>query len=228
MQSHTSHERAPSPMARPVNANPEATRRRILQAARSQFSIKGPGGTGLREVARRARVGLATVTHYFPSKQTLEDAVVAAIVEELSGLKASLMPPPGSITDLHGAVRQIIPVTCAYIRDHLPEVRTMMRLAVDSDRGHQETVQHVLLPMLDQGQVILAALAGVPVEHARMVLLSLNHLIIRYALTDRRELVAVTGVAAGDGAHQRAWQRVEDHLVDLMFAALGLPASKGT
>ena len=37
-------------MARPVNADAEATRRRVLNAARDLFSERGSGGMGLREM----------------------------------------------------------------------------------------------------------------------------------------------------------------------------------
>jgi AcrR family transcriptional regulator len=213
-------------MARPVNANPEATRRRILMAARTTFSLRGPGGTGLREVAKRARVGLATVTHYFPTKQSLEDAVVEAIIQELAGLREELMPLLADQPTPSEALRRIIATTYRYVREHLSEVRMLMRLVVDSGHAQEDVTRRMFLPVLDQGSLLLSSVSGAPLDHARMVLLSLNHLIIRYGITNPAELVLVTGVPAqAANAVELAVQHVEAHLVSTVLAALGLPSA---
>jgi AcrR family transcriptional regulator len=66
-----------------LRADAQDNRDRILDVARSLFAERGLG-TGMREVARRAEVGPATVYRRFPTKQALVDA---AFAEELAACR---------------------------------------------------------------------------------------------------------------------------------------------
>ena len=71
---------------RPAGANGDRTRERILLAAVETFSRTGLAGTSVRDIARRARIRVSTLYHYFPSKEALYHAVqerVHAQVREL-------------------------------------------------------------------------------------------------------------------------------------------------
>lgn len=59
--------------------DPEATRRRILAAAKTEFARKGLGGARVDDIAARARINKRMLYHYFGNKEelfriTLEDA----------------------------------------------------------------------------------------------------------------------------------------------------------
>jgi AcrR family transcriptional regulator len=59
--------------------DPEATRRRILGAAKAEFARKGLGGARVDDIATRARINKRMLYHYFGNKEelfriTLEDA----------------------------------------------------------------------------------------------------------------------------------------------------------
>jgi AcrR family transcriptional regulator len=56
--------------------NPEATRRRILAAALSEFSAKGISGARVDRIAARARTNKRMLYHYFGSKEGLYRAVL--------------------------------------------------------------------------------------------------------------------------------------------------------
>jgi AcrR family transcriptional regulator len=58
----------------------EATRRRILDAARVLLSEQGYAATKLDEIARRAGVALPTLTGYFANKPALLQAVLRFVV----------------------------------------------------------------------------------------------------------------------------------------------------
>ena len=73
-------------MARPANANAEATRARILDAALRLFADVGRGQTSVRDIARAADVSLGMVNHYFGSKDELYEACVENMLEEISSL----------------------------------------------------------------------------------------------------------------------------------------------
>lgn len=53
-----------------------STRDRILEAAVESFYHDGFGGAGLRDIANLASVNVASIYHYFPSKQDLLVAII--------------------------------------------------------------------------------------------------------------------------------------------------------
>lgn len=207
-------------MARPVNANAEATRARILDAARTLFAERGPSAVGLREVASEAGVGLATVTHYFPSKLELETAVMDHVMARIASLRDTLLPLLEGVTDLRDAFTRMIPEAHRFVRRHLPEVRMLMRIVVDEGTIHPRTMQESLPALLDQGGALLAGLAGIPERHARLLALSLNHLVIRYGLTPLPELAVVVGMPRGRTSQSAAVNAIDMHLIELAMAML--------
>jgi AcrR family transcriptional regulator len=58
-------------MARPANADADATRRHILAAATAAFGQYGLDGCTVREIAAEAGVTFAAVHHYFGTKEQL-------------------------------------------------------------------------------------------------------------------------------------------------------------
>jgi AcrR family transcriptional regulator len=216
-------------MARPVAADAEATRRRILDTARHLFSSQGNAETSMRQIAKGAGVSLATVHHYFGSKAELFQSAIDAMYVELATLRDELAPVIlGGADDLEGALRETIRRTYAFVCKHRDEVRLLMRTVIGTGKSDSERREAFLLPLLDQGAAILHQLTGAPLETCRMTLLSLNHLVIRYALTDEEELVEVVGVPRrGKLATQvdAANGRVETHLVDVARSQLGIGAS---
>ena len=59
----------------------EATRERILLAARQIFSRHGFGETGVRDIARRADVSPGLVSRYFGSKEGLFEAALESVFD---------------------------------------------------------------------------------------------------------------------------------------------------
>jgi AcrR family transcriptional regulator len=65
-------------MARPRNADGQRTRQAILDAALELFADKGFFGTSLRDVAGAVGVRESALYNYFPGKDALFDAILAA------------------------------------------------------------------------------------------------------------------------------------------------------
>jgi AcrR family transcriptional regulator len=71
---------------RPAGSSGDRTRERLLVAAVETFARTGLAGTSVRDIAKRARIRVSTLYHYFPSKEALYHAVqdrVHAQVREL-------------------------------------------------------------------------------------------------------------------------------------------------
>lgn len=71
-------------LTRKARSDAERTRAHPIQVARAAFSEQGLGVT-MREVARRAGLGVATVHRHFPSR---DDLVRAALVEQVEACAA--------------------------------------------------------------------------------------------------------------------------------------------
>jgi AcrR family transcriptional regulator len=69
-------------MARPRNASGPRTRQAILDAALDLFGERGFFGTTLRDVARTVGVRESALYNYFPSKEALFEALIAADEDE--------------------------------------------------------------------------------------------------------------------------------------------------
>lgn len=65
-------------MARPRNADGQRTRQALLDAAIDLFGDRGFFGTSLRDVAQRVGVRESAIYNYFPSKESLFEALMTA------------------------------------------------------------------------------------------------------------------------------------------------------
>src|SRR5437763_15723704 len=76
---------ATSTAERPLRADAERNRERILAAAREAFAEDGLD-VGLHEIAKRAGVGVGTVYRRFPEKEQLIEALFHDRIEEVVGI----------------------------------------------------------------------------------------------------------------------------------------------
>ena len=68
---------------KPVIRDADATRARLLAAARREFAAFGIAGARVDRIAADAASNKAQIYHYFGSKEQLFDAVFAALVDEV-------------------------------------------------------------------------------------------------------------------------------------------------
>jgi AcrR family transcriptional regulator len=95
---------------RPLRADAERNRRRILDAARKVFAEEGLGA-GVDSIAREAGVGVGTLYRRFPTKQellvaTIEDGA-ARIADEVAALHSVDDPWDAFAASLHAFARAI-------------------------------------------------------------------------------------------------------------------------
>lgn len=84
---------APEPACRPLRADAERNRRRVLAAAREAFAEDGLGAS-LDDVAARAGCGVATVYRRFPHREALIEALFADELEELTRIAHQALAEP--------------------------------------------------------------------------------------------------------------------------------------
>ncbi len=209
-------------MARPIAADAVATRARILAAAVRLVSSRGIEGTTVRDVAAGAGVSLATVLHYFGSKEGLHRACVQAMDDELAALRAELLSvgSPGMTRAelLSRMVRRAWAFACAHRVAH----RVILRMVLDHGGLPKDRLDTLLRPSLDDAEAILAPLLDVTPLRARLSMQTLVQIVARYAICGEDELLLITG--ARDVAS--AERVVGDHLVDLAAGLLLSPSSR--
>src|SRR6516164_3550856 len=108
--------------------NPEATRNKLLVAARREFADSGLAGARVDEIAARAGVNKQLVYHYFGDKDALYLAVLEWVYEEIRAHERELnlegLPP-------EQAIRKLIESSF----DHLDAHPDFIVLLNDENRG---------------------------------------------------------------------------------------------
>ena len=116
---------APDPSAaarRPLRADAQRNRRRIVKAARDVFAEQGLDAP-LNEVARRAKVGIATLYRRFPTR---EDLIADAFAERMSAYVAAIEEALADPDPWHGFCAYIERVCAMQAADHgFTEVLTL-------------------------------------------------------------------------------------------------------
>lgn len=202
-------------MARPVNANAAQTRRTILKAATKLFAERGETGASVRAVARASGVSLATVHHYFGSKDALYRACVDAMDEEFTELQAELarVAREGAHGSIDEVIEAVVRRAYRFAREHVLAVRLTTRDAVERGEMPANRQLGMLVPGLSEGVALLGQMTGAPPTALRLTLRSLSFLVVRYAVSTTRELAMVMGLDPEDYDAAACQQAVEDHLV---------------
>ncbi|NUP04805.1 MAG: TetR/AcrR family transcriptional regulator [Polyangiaceae bacterium] len=214
-------------MARPVNADAQATQAKILATAYDLFAARGIDGASVRDIAKGASVSLAMVHHYFGSKQGLYEACIDAMLKELGGLRSELEAklalnerPP--IELLSEAVR----IGYRFAREHRKAVRLLQRSLVDTGELDARVREKNVVPFLDNVSQVLGGITSRPSSVLRLPIQSVVFLVVRYAITSDRELAALVGDAAIEHTPRSdasaAAVAVEEHLVEASLNLLGM------
>jgi AcrR family transcriptional regulator len=205
-------------MGRPVNADADATRSRILHSAVDLFSAKGLDGTSIREVAAGAGVTLATVHHYFGSKESLHESCMALVYDELGAMAAELGAVLARDAPLRDSIALAVGAGFRFGLKRRTIVRLLIRTSIATGRVPERGRGMLLEQFLPAVSEHLGAALGRPPDDLRLPLQTLIFLVARYVVQDPAEL-AVT-VCAAKVSRREALDRVERHLVDVALAML--------
>ncbi|MDB4969460.1 MAG: transcriptional regulator, TetR family [Myxococcales bacterium] len=186
-------------MARPANANADDTRRRVVDAAIPLFAAHGFHGASTRELAAAARVNVATLSHYYESKQGLFDAAVDEVYRRLGARGAEVLVG-SSPADLDTLLARLYVVA----RAERDGVRLLVRQVLDHGRLTPRTESKHFVPELRQLARQTSLLLGVSVERARSAAVAVSYLLSRYVIQDDDSLTVAFGVRSVKEAHARA------------------------
>ncbi len=207
-------------MARPPNADPEATKARILEAATQLFATQGRAGTGLREIAAHAGVSQSLVSHYFGGKDRLYRAVLRGVIERLRSLVSGFV---GEVTqgapDPRSVLERAVRVGFRFARANKSAVLLLQRSLFETGALDVETRRRSVVPFLAQSSQIVAALTGRSAEALRLPIQSVVFLVTRYAIAGKADLAAVVGAPAR-APEAEILSAIEEHLVAASLSLL--------
>jgi AcrR family transcriptional regulator len=127
--------------------DPDATRLRILAAAKTEFARKGLGGARVDAIAARARANKRMMYHYFGNK----DALFRITLEEAYGaIRKAEAALELEKDDPVSAVRRLVRFTWQYYLDN-PEFITL----VNSENLHKARHIHGSEPMRDMSRLFV-------------------------------------------------------------------------
>src|SRR5690554_2422676 len=203
-------------MARPVNADPEATKRRILERSLELFAEKGVSGASIREIAKASEVSLATIHHYFGSKDGLAEACIEKMDRRLMRLAAELIertrPEPEGLLPIENAVREAYRLA----REYRGTVQLLLRLAVSDEGLPRARREEKLAPFLEAAASSLGASLGRDPKELRLSLQTMIFLTARYVAASPADLL----VAADEEELEQAYANIEEHLVSVAKSLL--------
>ncbi len=213
-------------LARPVNANAEETKRRILEAASDLFAERGFEGTSVRQIAAAANVSLGMIRHYYGSKEGLHRACMDSALTAYPTLTAFIR---SSLEAGESPAKIIAAATQAGFRYAL-ERKGATRLTLWTQmerRDWRHSSSDNMLPFVREASELLAKALDLPRERVALGLRSLVALVTRYAVLDHDEIAHILSDEAIDAtADTSTVEALEAHLMAIAPQLIGLaPAS---
>jgi len=201
-------------MARPMQADGAATRRRILRTATALFASHGAAKASMRHIAKESGVTQATVHHYFGSKDALYQACIDGMYGELMGLVAQLGDHLRAPDSVGTAVKEAVTVGLRFAQAHKPSVRLMNRHILLAGEGASRQRTDALFGTIGAASAALAAASSLSANELRLSLYGLTFMLVRLSVADPQEVANVA-----PGTDRRA---LEEHLGELAVRMLGL------
>jgi TetR/AcrR family transcriptional regulator len=204
---------------KPQRRNPEATRNKLLLAARREFADSGLAGARVDEIAARAGVNKQLVYHYFGDKDALYLAVLEWVYEEIRSHERRLnlegLPP-------ERAIRKLIESSFDHLATH-PDFILLLndenRAGARHVRGSRklETMHSPLVSMVSEilGEGVRNGVfrKGINPVHLYISIAGLSY----FFFSNTPTLSAIFGKDLSSAAAKRARRK---HVVDLVLKAL--------
>jgi AcrR family transcriptional regulator len=203
-------------MARPVNANAQQTKHRILEAASKLFAEHGYEGTSVRQIASGASVSLGMIRHYFGSKEGLYRACIESVLAIFGELGSQIARGVAAGDKPAEVVSQMVRTGFAWACEHRSVCKLMLWDLMRRDRWRSKMGDSSMLPfVLATGRAVAGPL-GRPAAEMALVTRTLIFLIVRYATADHDEVAYLLSDGTKDAtADDTTVNALEEHLVDV-------------
>jgi TetR/AcrR family transcriptional regulator len=195
-------------------AAPNATPKRILEAALEAFSENGFEGARTRDIAERAKVRLGLVQYHFGSKDELWKAAVERAFEDLEGGLDRLISNSRRLDD-RALLREMIRAHVRFVAEHTEFIRIMHDEGKRRGPRMRWLTDHYVRPLFDKVAPLIASaqqsgvlIADVDPAHLVYALLGAAGMIFHQAEECRR----LTGIDLSESSAIEAHIRVVESL----------------
>lgn len=203
---------------RPRGASGERTRERIVRAALACFAEKGFGATSVRDIARRSRIRVASLYHYFPSKERM-------YVEAHERLERRLRDIVLSTLGQGLEMREVVRRTVGRLFDLFCEHRDLARLAfrgcldgsVSPMRAEVGSARHWL--GMAEGVLKPAAQRGLLKDVDPALFIVTMDALVHWHIVNSRVYRQLLGKDISDPA---VAERAKAHIIQVALRTLGL------
>ncbi len=205
-------------MARSIDADPEATRERILAVACELLAFSD-GTFSTREVARQAGVSIGALQYHYKSRAVLVEACMETVYARIKDLAKSFEQHLDGDESPAEALAKTVRVAFDYLRGNRPFIRLLITTIIgssDAERHESDAVEQLFL---DAAATRLAPGSEISAIEAQMRAKSLIMLAGRYAVMSEATLLGLTKCDSIEEAEKVA----EDHLVSVAVALLAAP-----
>ena len=205
-------------MARPVNADAAATKQRILETACQLLETVSPSSFSNREVARRADVSIAMVSHHFGSKQGLIDACIQTMYPGLDEIAVDLQSQIAGGTPLATVLDDAVIRCYRHARRFRAFIRILNVGVIDSGALDGRLRPTFEFPGVSQLATVLATMLGIPELEAKLRLKTIMFVVTRYAAGNDQALSDLVSLSTDE-----ATAAVEGHLQAVVRALIPIP-----
>jgi AcrR family transcriptional regulator len=206
-------------MVRPRGADANHTKQRILESALSLFGERGVDGASIRDIGAFAGVTLATVHHYFGTKEELYAAVIDVLHTQLQALAFEVMISLSIEKTPESQIEDIIRRCFRFAQHNRSSIQVLLRTVIErGDVGERRLVEFQA-PLLKRVTTALSMVSGRTPRELRVHTQNLMFLITRHAISSPAERTLMTQHTQQD----KAAQAIEDSLVDTALALLLTP-----
>lgn len=139
-------------MVRVTEAEKQANRRRLLDAAASEFSARGLDGANINQISLAAGLAKGTVYNHFDSKEDLFLAVVQEACELAAAGSLSVPADASTRERLLAAITSDV----EWARGHEPFARVLVREVLSADPRFYPRVIEAAAPFISRVHEILA------------------------------------------------------------------------
>lgn len=128
-------------------ANPEATRRKVVDAATRLFAAKGFHETSLAEIAGAAGITAPSLLYYFPNKEALFDAVLRGTWRRVGDELRPLLSTALGVEEMFAAVMDAL---AAIERREGALFRAVSAAMLSGQSAGAPALHDTLLPLMDE------------------------------------------------------------------------------
>lgn len=205
-------------MSRPKDADPSATRERILSCACELLS-ESNGDFSLRAVARKSQVSIGTLQYHFADKGTLVDACIDTVYLTISELAPTFAAQLTATENVEELIAEAVHFAFGYAREHRPYIRILEASSVQNGGLDLKRSQNTQQPFIDNISALLSSQLPESQQEIRLRLNSIVLLLGRYSIMEESSLLDIFTPEEG----KTVFGTVEEHIVSMARRLLIYP-----